>query len=60
MKYYRKCKRYLGKIMSRYHQNRLLNLLTLEGTSSELQNLPSCDGDTDRLFCVRKGMFRVL
>ena len=54
MNNYRICKRYLDKIMSRYHQNRLLNLLTLEGTSSELQNLPSCDGDTDRLFCERK------
>ena len=46
--------------MSRYHQNRLLNLLTLEGTSSELQNLPSSDGGTERLFCVFKGIIRVL
>ena len=36
------------------------NFTTLEGTSSELQNLPSYDGGTDRLFCVHKGIFRVL
>ena len=60
MNYYRICKRYSGKLMSRYHQNRLLNLLTLECTSSELQNLSSSDGGTDRLFCVRKNIFRVL
>ena len=28
--------------------------------ADELQNLPSCDGGTHRLFCVPKGIFRVL
>ena len=30
------------------------------GCLEMLQNLPSCDGGTDRLFCVPKGIFRVL